>query len=86
MGSRVKLKENTTVNSMADTLALISLKLAEFKCLSEIRLQKKFSLEEKWALDELYKLANSHWTSDDPDLGNMFDPRELKPEHGDSGE
>ena len=77
MGSRVRLKTDTTVDTMFNALALISLKLAEFKCRAEIRYNREFCLEEKRMLDELYKIANSQWESDDPDLGNMYDPREL---------
>jgi len=72
------LKEDATVENMASTLALISLKIAQFTSKVEVyKGDDHLSPSEKVKLYDLYRLANRHFTGDDSDIGKLYSDEEM---------
>ena len=73
------LKKDATVEELAKDLSLLSLKICQITSALEVRLGDDFLTDrEKKIFLSMYRVANRHWESDDPDFLNLFNPEEIE--------
>ena len=77
--TEVSLRKDITQEELVESLSLLSLKICKLLSALEVRLGEDFLTDrEKKIFLSMYRIANQHWESDDPDFGNLFVPEEIE--------